>query len=235
MKNFKITTANEEKTIFSAYILRAEDEQSARAYHETRKSAEIVGVVEISDAETENMKTRGASVVTVPEDFKPVEIVRVQDKIDECNEGDYGAELSDYIDGGTTYIDDAIHEIADSNTSIYYSDILKFISDHPDALADVIDAGLYDPSHNYDLYQHGQAAEYMLIYDDVNAVRYSALTAAGLRYYKRHYYNVIPSDLAEMIDDAAQDADRFDDITDVIDEYMNDLSDDARKQIEKAA
>lgn len=64
--------------------------------------------------------------------------------------------LNDYDNG---YICDIISEIADSNTSIYYSDIIKFISNNVEEVNDAIEELGWDGCGG-DLYKAGQAAEY---------------------------------------------------------------------------
>lgn len=63
--------------------------------------------------------------------------------------------LNDYDSG---YICDIISEIADSNTSIYYSDIIEFISDNVEEVNDAIKAFGWDGCGS-DLYKAGQVAE----------------------------------------------------------------------------
>ena len=64
--------------------------------------------------------------------------------------------LNDY---GNGYICDIITEIADSNTSIYYSDIIEFISDNVEEVNDAIE-GFGWGGCGGDLYKAGQMAEY---------------------------------------------------------------------------
>lgn len=64
--------------------------------------------------------------------------------------------LNDYDSG---YICEIISEIADSNTSIYYSDIIKFISDNVEEVNDTIEEFGWNGCGS-DLYKAGQMAEY---------------------------------------------------------------------------
>lgn len=64
--------------------------------------------------------------------------------------------LNDYDNG---YICDIISEIADSNTSVYYSDIIEFISNNVEEVNDAIEE-LGWAGCGSDLYKAGQAAEY---------------------------------------------------------------------------
>lgn len=63
--------------------------------------------------------------------------------------------LNDYDSG---YICDIISEIADSNTSIYYSDIIDFISNNVEEVNDAIEDLGWEGCGS-DLYKAGQAAE----------------------------------------------------------------------------
>lgn len=63
--------------------------------------------------------------------------------------------LNDYNSG---YICDIISEIADSNTSIYYSDIIEFISNNVEEVNDAIEEYGWDGCGS-DLYKAGQMAE----------------------------------------------------------------------------
>ena len=64
--------------------------------------------------------------------------------------------LNDYDNG---YICDIISEIADSNTSVYHSDIIEFISNNVEEVNDVIEELGWDGCGG-DLYRAGQAAEF---------------------------------------------------------------------------
>ena len=80
------------------------------------------------------------------------------------DEGDYGEQLLEY--GDTAYICDAIGYIADSNTSIYYSDITDFMNGNIDAVNDAIDEFGWDGCGR-DLMKAGQMAEYLTIEHDL--------------------------------------------------------------------
>lgn len=147
--------------------------------------------------------------------------------------GEYAEDLLDY--NGSVYICDAIAEIADNHTSIYYSDILSFISSNPEALAEVVEEGLYmvDSRHPYDLYKHGQAAEYMTIERDIYNHLDDAIRAYAAHYLRTTYH--VETVSAETWDAIAADLDdidnnnRFDDITDIIDEHMTEDEDEGEE------
>lgn len=165
-------------------------------------------------------------IIERPVQEEPADLVSVSDLADELDTGDNGDVLCDYRDS-STYICDAICEAADQRTSIYYSDILAFISEHPEALADVIAEGLYDPTHDYDLYKHGQAAEYMLIERDLYDHLADNLMRAALCFIRYDLKReLIPSELAELLRewcDEADNNDRMDYIPNSIREYFETL------------
>lgn len=138
--------------------------------------------------------------------------------------GEYAEDMLDY--DGSTYICDAISEIADNRTSIYYSDIIEFIKSSPEALSEVVEEGLYmvDSRHPYNLYEHGQAAEYMTIERDIYDHLDDAVKAYAADYLRTAYHvEEIDAETWEAIADDLDDIDnnsRFDDITDIIDEHM---------------
>ena len=66
-------------------------------------------------------------------------------------------ELISYLDGG--YIQDAISEFADSNTSIYYSDIEEYAKNNYDRINDTISEFGWDGCGE-DLNKASQLAEY---------------------------------------------------------------------------
>jgi len=130
-------------------------------------------------------------------DMYGYQLYLIDDLIADLDTGDYGAELADHDDD---CVCDAIAEIADSNTSIYYSDIIKFIGDNPHSLADVIEESLYDPSHDYDLYKHGQAAEYMTIEQDIYEHLSDSLKYHAYLYCKKTLQlSAIPENLDMLI------------------------------------
>lgn len=149
--------------------------------------------------------------------------IKIDDLKNNLDLGEYGERLNDYRNS-SAYVCDAIMEIADNDTSIYYHQILEFISNNPDSLAEVIAEGLYDPSRNYDLYAHGQAAEFMTIERDIYNHLADALYLAALDFIKYDAgFSEIPDDLAELVRDWADNADnddRMSDIPDKIKEWL---------------
>ena len=97
---------------------------------------------------------------------------------------DYSRNLCDY--SGHYYLCDAITEIADNNTSIYYSDIIKYISNNVEKVNDAIEEMGWDGCGS-DLYKAGQMAEFL----DIERQIYDELDNAMLNYC----YNYILYDL----------------------------------------
>ncbi len=136
--------------------------------------------------------------------LKEVNVFEILEEV-KAAASDYSDLLCDYSE--SEYISDAISYIADNNTSIYYSDIMNFISNNPETLADVVAEGLYEVNgRDYDLYKHGQAAEFMTIehalYNDIeNALKIYALDYIG------HELNLetIPAEAWEKIENDIED------------------------------
>ena len=142
--------------------------------------------------------------------------------LEDLNTGDYGEYLNDYRDS-SAYICDAISEIADNHTSIYYYQIIKFISENVEAVNDTINEFGWDGCGG-DLCKAGQMAEFQAIEADIWEHQADALMLAALDFIKWDMkINVIPADLADDIRDWCDDAstdDRMNDITDKIRDYF---------------
>jgi hypothetical protein len=227
MKTFNLTwTKDSYNGTCYALIIKAEDEATARAYYmEQKPDTRIIGISEGCD-----MKP-GNPIMTVPEGWEPKPTEEEPAEIDpaelleDLDTGDHGGRLNDYRDS-SSYIRDAISEIADSDTSIYYYDILNFIRENPEALADVVAEGLYEvrPGTGYDLYKHGQAAEYLTIERDIYAHMRDAVLLCAVDFIRYDLKReTIPADLADLLKEWADEADnndRMDEIPDKIREYF---------------
>ena len=183
---------------------------------------------ETTESTTESGKP--AEGAETPAESESPATVRTLDLLDELDTGDRGDRLNDYRDS-SAYICDAITEIADADTSIYYSDILDFIRSNPESLSDVIAEGLYNPLHDYDLYKHAQAAEFMTIERDIYDHLADALMCAAVNFI-RYDLNLeeIPAELAELLREWCDDADnddRMNDIPDKIREWCEDCNETA--------
>lgn len=137
--------------------------------------------------------------------------------------GTDAAYLAADYEGTSTYLCDAISERADSETSIYYSDIVKFISEHVEEVSDTIEEFGWDGCGE-DLYKAGQLTEFHLIEQTYfeaipGMVKYAAIMDL---IYKRNLQEVTP-ETWEAITEAIEDIDtgsRFDEITDAITEVI---------------
>lgn len=187
--------------------------------------AETEEITETTDSLTETESPAESEEIAT--ETKSPATLRTLDLLHNLDTGDHGDRLNDYRDTDA-YICDAIAEIADADTSIYYNDILDFIRENPESLADAISEGLYDPSHDYDLYKHGQAAEYMTIERDIYDHLPDSLFAAAVNFIRFDLDIVeIPAELAELLREWCEDADtgdRMDEIPDRVREYLADFT-----------
>jgi hypothetical protein len=179
-----------------------------------------------AEPETTDSTPESESPAETPTETESPATVQTLDLLDELDTGDYGDRLNDYRDT-SAYICDAITEIADADTSIYYSDILDFIRRNPESLSDVIAEGLYDPCHDYDLYRHAQAAEFMTIERDIYDHLADSLVVAAVNFIRYDLKReTIPAELAELLRewcDDADNSDRMNEIPDQIREYFEEI------------
>ena len=132
--------------------------------------------------------------------------------------GTDAAYLAGDYNGCSSYIDDAIQERADSETSIYYHDIIKFISENVEAVNDTINEFGWDGA-GADLYKAGQLTEFLQIENSYREnmegiVKFAAildLIDAGKTEITAEAWEAITAEL-ESIDGG----NRFDDITDIV-------------------
>jgi len=131
---------------------------------------------------------------------------------DKLDIGDYGDRIEEYNDG---YICDIFGEIADSATSTYYSDIIKYIANHVDEVNDTIAEFGWEGCGS-DLYKAGQMAEYNSIERDLedhidDIIVYAALVDKfgdniPEDAFEAVYDNVNNIDWNERLDSAIYDA-----------------------------
>lgn len=219
MKQYEISF--KKNSVYQVRLVNAHSEEIATAYFQSiEPAADIVG-----SREHLGMIKPGMPVETVPEGWEPVEMIDPAELLEDIDIGDYGEYLNDYRDS-SAYICDAIAEIADSHTSIYYSDILDFIRRNPEALADVVAEGLYEvrPGVEYDLMRHGQAAEYHVIGGEIYEHMRDSLLLCAVDFVRYDLkLSSIPAELGELIQEWADNADhndRMDEIPDKIREYL---------------
>lgn len=109
--------------------------------------------------------------------------------------GTYGDEFTGYSGGN---IHNIIHYIADNNTSVYNYDVIEFISENPSELTMVIDTGFYDPTYNYDIYDHGRAAEYHMLYRELSEDLADILKNYAIDYIIDRYVEISDDQLREI-------------------------------------
>ena len=150
--------------------------------------------------------------------------IKTLDLLDGLDTGICGDCMNDYRT--SECICDIVSEIADNNVSIYYSDILDFIRENPEALADVVDEGLYEVTagSHYDLYEHAQAAEFMVNERDIYDHLHDSLMCAAINYIRYDLEREeIPEELADLLDCWCDDIDIDDRMSNLmcqIDEYF---------------
>lgn len=99
---------------------------------------------------------------------------------------DYSVDfVNDYYNADSMYLCDAISEFADSNTSIYYSEIMDFIAKNPEAVNNAINEFGWNGCGN-DIYKAGQMAEYQDIQNDIYADLDNVIKLIA---YKKAYHN----------------------------------------------
>lgn len=123
-------------------------------------------------------------------------MLNVNELKNNLNVGDYGEDITNY--NGNSYICDVISEIADNNTSIYYSDIKNFISDNVEYVENAIDEFGWDGCGS-DLMKAGQMGEYLKIQDDI----YTNLDDVIL--YYAYYYLSDVLDIKEITEETNND------------------------------
>lgn len=144
------------------------------------------------------------------------EMVNTRDLLDDLDTGDYGGNLNDYRDS-SAYICDAISEIADNNTSIYWYDIKRFIADHVDAVEEALDEFGWDGCGR-DLMKAGQMAECITIERDIYDHLADSLLAAAVDFIRYDLEREqIPAELAELLREWADEADNDDRMSDIPD------------------
>ena len=149
-----------------------------------------------------------------------INIKSIQELKSELYTGDYGDCFCDYAETNE-YISDIITEIADNHVSIYYSDILKFVSENPDSLNEVIESGLYDPTCNYDFYSHAQAAEFMIIEQDLEEHSIDSLKLVAYNYCEHNLFlQMVPDELVGIIADAVESVQAMDELIDEITNWL---------------
>lgn len=124
---------------------------------------------------------------------------------------------------GDTYVSDAITEIADSNTSIYYSDIIKFISEHVDDVNDTIQEFGWDGC-GCDLYKAGQLAEMNMIENELNENLDAALALYAYDYLRHNGIDEVSEEFDnELMEFICDGIDTFWVLTDFVDKKTSEV------------
>jgi len=105
--------------------------------------------------------------------------------------------ICDYDD--STYVSDAFAELADMLTSVYDSDIIKYISEHVEAVNDAIEEFGWDGCGS-DLYKAGQMAEYLTINNWLWQHEFEAYQVYALNWYRFEYMEEVTKDTPIRID-----------------------------------
>lgn len=197
-----------------------EDIQRAYANHEQ------VTINPAKDYEIESAKRRGMPVVECEhvEEIEP-ETVDTTDITQTAKKATaYADSVFDYIGSGA-YICDTYAEIADNNTSIYYNDIIRYISEHVEEVNDTICEFGWDGCGS-DLYKAGQMAEYNQIEGELYSAAEEIIAAYAAEYLRRQYGDTeVPRILWDAIAeelDSVDTSDRWDAITDIVDTALHD-------------
>lgn len=134
--------------------------------------------------------------------------------------------ICDYDD--SAYVSDAFAEIADSNTSIYYSDIIKYISEHVEAVNDAIEEMGWEGCGS-DLYKAGQMAEYIGINSWLWSHDLDIYKVYALNYYRFNYGERLRRSTWEQINEAIEEyysdiqIDTLGEIKKIVDEVIHDM------------
>lgn len=135
---------------------------------------------------------------------------------------------------GCDYISDLFHEFADNHTSIYYSDIIKYISEHVEDVNRAIEEFGWDGCGS-DLYKAGQMAEYEGIYQELEEDRENILKLVTLYALPEKVPAEMWEELEAEIDPYADRWPDPDDITERVNEWIEDHKPDILGTIDKAA
>lgn len=121
------------------------------------------------------------------------------------------------------YLYDAISEFADNNTSVYHSNIIRFISENVEKVSDTIDEFGWDGCGS-DLYKAGQMAEFHTIelemYEDEDNIKILAL----LLLMKDEGITEIDETTFDNWCNEISTADRFDEIADTLQDLILDFT-----------
>lgn len=126
------------------------------------------------------------------------EIIELEREFDKVTVGLYAYDYIHY----TGIFETVINNIIDSQIDIYYADLYKFSSGHPDAMERAIWEGIYqyDGSNNYDYAAHIQAAEYLYYLNIIYKIENKIYLALALSYLDSQGINEITEEQFEEIE-----------------------------------
>lgn len=130
---------------------------------------------------------------------------------------DYSVDFcQDYMQPfSTSYFCDAVSEFADGRTSIYYSDIAKYMSENIEHVNDTISEFGWEGCGS-DLYKAGQLAEYTDIQNQLYSDEDNIILLAAADFLLDTEGNTVPEDLWESVSDGLCVPDRIDDLYEAI-------------------
>lgn len=139
-----------------------------------------------------------------------------RNKINYTNENNRDL-VANCIDSRNEYICDAISETADSNVDIYTSDLLEWAAHNYEYCDEAAQNGLVDMHCDNIMVKLARAGQYEYYTQEL----YKERAAIVLEYAFEHLgVDEIDDDLAEILENKADDFDRFNEIDDEIDAYM---------------
>ena len=145
---------------------------------------------------------------------------------------DYVEYITDF--GGTAYLDDALSEIADNRTSIYYSDIYEFIRNNIELVEDAIEEFGWD-GVGKSLHGAGQMTEFGKIRNDLYSHLEDVVAMYGFDYYQDNYGDGITAEirdkLSEEFEAKTYDINYLSDIEDIVNEIMEEGGEDDEKDV----
>ena len=133
--------------------------------------------------------------------------------------GDYGDGIVGY--GGGTYLCDAVTEIADNRTSIYYSDILKFLVENYEDVNDTINEFGWD-GVGKDIIKASQLCEMTMIERDMED-HIPDIVVFGALYDRYGYDEDIPDEVTDAVYDALSNREIDDDWNGRIDTHYEEV------------
>lgn len=159
-------------------------------------------------------------------------------EIDGYGEEDIIEELKEY--DGSTYVGDAISEVADSNVPIYYNDIWKNAQDIQEYIEQAVAEGLVDTSSNQiDLNKIFQVGYYeyitRLLYANVDSFAFNTVAVKLNEYFNTLTEEQLASlDFADIEEDLESKTENFDNNNhlSVIDDIFEELKEEIEEGFE---